>query len=192
MKIELQCGDIITIPEGCKATIKDGSVVSEKIQEFKDGDILTLLHNNKVVFIFRENKLKQNDDRNNYYVCYTANYHLDVTPENSPFFCGHREEACFATNEEKQFLFNKMKEKGLRWNAELKQVEITRNRVEFGKDYLFINTSGEVVKVPDYTDPNDDGRFSLGNYYLLEERAQAEKDAAEIRAIFEKRVKAQV
>ena len=30
MKVELQCGDTITIPEGCKATIKDGSVVFEK------------------------------------------------------------------------------------------------------------------------------------------------------------------
>ena len=30
MKVELQCGDIITIPEGCKAIIKDRSVVFEK------------------------------------------------------------------------------------------------------------------------------------------------------------------
>jgi len=30
MKVELQCGDKITIPEGCKATIKDGNVVFER------------------------------------------------------------------------------------------------------------------------------------------------------------------
>lgn len=30
MKVELQIGDTITIPEGCKATIKGGSVVFEK------------------------------------------------------------------------------------------------------------------------------------------------------------------
>ena len=44
MKVELQCGDTIAIPNGCKATIKDGSVVIEKEeqkeQEFKDGDVL--------------------------------------------------------------------------------------------------------------------------------------------------------
>ncbi len=36
MEIKLQCGDTIAIPDGCKATIKDRSVVFEK--EFKDGD----------------------------------------------------------------------------------------------------------------------------------------------------------
>ena len=65
MKVELQCGDTITIPEGCKATIKDGSVVFEKedkdeakTQDFKDGDVLTSLFDNKVVFIFKEDELK--------------------------------------------------------------------------------------------------------------------------------------
>ena len=33
MKVELQCGDKITIPEGCRAVIKDGSVVFEKVKE---------------------------------------------------------------------------------------------------------------------------------------------------------------
>lgn len=49
MKVELQCGDTIAIPEGCKATIKNGSVVFEKEekkeQEFKDGDILIITEN---------------------------------------------------------------------------------------------------------------------------------------------------
>ena len=45
MKVELQCGDTITTPEGCKAIVKDGSVVFEReeieeVQEFKDGDVL--------------------------------------------------------------------------------------------------------------------------------------------------------
>ena len=41
MKVELQCGDTITIPDGCKAIVKDGSVVFEKEeQEFEDGDVL--------------------------------------------------------------------------------------------------------------------------------------------------------
>ena len=30
MKVELQAGGSITIPQGCKAVIKDGSVVFEK------------------------------------------------------------------------------------------------------------------------------------------------------------------
>ena len=30
MEIKLQCGDSITIPEGCKAIVKDGCVVIER------------------------------------------------------------------------------------------------------------------------------------------------------------------
>ena len=39
MKVELQCGDTITIPEGCKVAIKDNQIIVEQ-EEFKDGDIL--------------------------------------------------------------------------------------------------------------------------------------------------------
>lgn len=45
MKVELR-GDSITIPEGCKAIVKDGCVEIEKVEvpvpEFKDGDIVIL------------------------------------------------------------------------------------------------------------------------------------------------------
>lgn len=48
MKVELQCGDKITIPEGCKAIVKGKSVVfekEEKVQELKDGDVLVVVVN---------------------------------------------------------------------------------------------------------------------------------------------------
>ncbi len=40
MEIKLQCGDTITIPEGCKAIVKNGSVVfeREKKEEAKTQD----------------------------------------------------------------------------------------------------------------------------------------------------------
>jgi len=58
MKIELQCGDTITIPEGCKAVIKDGNVVfekEEKVSNFNDGDILVSVVNGsrRNVFIYK-------------------------------------------------------------------------------------------------------------------------------------------
>lgn len=74
MEIKLQCGDTITIPKGCKAVIKYGCVVFEKEekreQEFKNGDVLTSLFDNKVVFIFKEDESKQKDNTNGYYVCH--------------------------------------------------------------------------------------------------------------------------
>lgn len=141
MKVELQCGDTITIPEGCKAIVKDGSVVFEKeeVQEFKDGDVLTSVFNNKVVFIFKEDELKQKDNKNGYYVCLTADYVIDVSTKDSLSFCGYKKEARLATDEEKQLLFDKMKKKGLKWNAEEKRVEKIRWRAEEGKIYYYVN-----------------------------------------------------
>lgn len=54
MKVELQNGDRITIPEGCKAQINGNEVVIEKeeVQEFKDGDILVALINGRRCNIF--------------------------------------------------------------------------------------------------------------------------------------------
>ena len=145
MKVELQCGDTITIPNGCKAIVKDGSVVFEKVQDFKDGDVLTLLHNNKAVFIFREDEVKQKNNENDYYVGYTASYCIDVPTKGSPFFYGHKKDVRLATEEEKQFLFNKMKEKGLRWNAEEKRVEKIRWRAKYGEEYWYVTSSCAVA-----------------------------------------------
>lgn len=147
MKVELQCGDTITIPEGCKATIKDGSVVFEKeekeeakTQDFKDGDVLTSLFDNKVVFIFKEDESKQKYNRNDYYVCHiyvssSIGYTIEVPTKDSLSFCGHKDEVRLATNKEKQFLFDKMKEQGLLWNAGEKRVEKIRWRAKKGCIY---------------------------------------------------------
>ena len=145
MKVELQCGDTITIPEGCKAIVKDGSVVFEKeekaqeVQEFKDGDVLTSRFDNKIVFIFREDELKQKGNTNGYYVCYTADRIIDVATKGSLLFCGFKKEVRLATENEKQFLFNKMKENGLQWNAEEKRVEKIRWRARKGYIYHRLN-----------------------------------------------------
>ena len=139
MKVELQNGDRITIPAGCRAQINGNEVVIEKVQEFKDGDVLTLLRNNKAVFIFREDELKQKNNENGYYVGYTASYCIDVPTKGSPLFYGHRNEVRLATEEEKQFLFDKMKEQGLRWNAEEKRVEKMRWRAEEGEEYYYLD-----------------------------------------------------
>ena len=162
MKIELQCGDTITIPEGCKAIVKDESVVFEKVQDFKDGDVLTLLRNNKGVFIFKEDELKQKNNENGYYVGYAAGYRIDVPSKGSPFFYGHRKDVRHATEEEKQFLFAKMKEQGLRWNAEEKRVEKIRWRAEKGKKYYCIDN---ITRITSYVENNDMVDCKLWNVY---------------------------
>lgn len=172
MKVELQCGDTITIPEGCKATIRDGSVAFEKDQDFKDGDVLTLLRNNKGVFIFKEDELKQKNNENGYYVGYAAGYRIDVPSKGSPFFYGHRKDVRHATEEEKQFLFAKMKEQGLRWNAEEKRVEKIRWRAEDGRIYFCIDNQGIVIVDKECGYYVDKNRHEYGNYFHTKEQAE--------------------
>ena len=143
MKVELQCGDTITIPEGCKAIVKDGSVVFEKEeqteQEFKDGDVLTSRLNNKFIFIFKEDELKQKENKNGYYVCHKPNHIINVATKDRLLFCGYKIDVRLATEEEKQLLFDKMKEQRLLWNAEKKRVEKIRWRAKKGYIYHRLN-----------------------------------------------------
>ena len=186
MKVDFQCGDAITIPEGCKAIVKDGSVVFEKEeqteekkeeQEFKDGDVLTSLFDNKVVFIFKEDESKQKYNKNDYYVChiyvsYSAGYVIEVPTKDSLSFCGHKEDVRHATNEEKQFLFDKMKEQGLRWNAKEKRVEKIRWRAKKGDDYYFIDSFCYLGQDREDFQLMDDKVYNSYNYFRTEEQAE--------------------
>lgn len=68
-------------------------------------------------------------------------------------------------------------------------MERVGKRVQYGEKYLMINIHNQVVEQIEYNEEFDDKNYELGNYYLIEERAQAEKDAAEIRKVYERRFK---
>ena len=174
MIVDFQCGDSIIIPEGCKAIVKDGSVVFEKeeVQESKDGDVLTSVFNNKVVFIFKEDELKQKDNKNGYYVCLTDDYVIDVPTKDSLSFCGYKEDARLATDEEKQFLFDKMKKEGLKWNAEEKRVEKIRWRAKEGEEYFMIEADVKVKAYRDDNDEDDNTLYNALNYFHTQEQAE--------------------
>lgn len=123
MKVELQCGDSITIPEGCKAIVKDGSVVFEKeeqteekkeAQEFKDGDVLhSTLGDLMLIFKATHNHVRS---------CFDSHYNNKGSDDE----LWNIELFRHATEEEKSEFFDKMKEQGLRWDAEEKRVEKIR------------------------------------------------------------------
>ena len=184
MEIKLQCGDTITIPDGCKAIIKDGSVVFEKeekeeakTQDFKDGDVLTSLFDNKVVFIFKEDESKQKDNTNGYYVCHiyvssSIGYTIEVPTKDSLSFCGHKDDVRLATNEEKQLLFDKMKEQGLLWNAEEKRVEKIRWRAKKYEKYYFFDANLLVRSIDDTYSTFDNELWDAFNHFRKEEQAE--------------------
>ena len=161
MKIELQCGDTITIPDGCKATIKDGNVIFEKeVQEFKDGDVLCSVYNGAMV-IFKE---KEKDGSRYFY----SHYNTDRSSNKGWNSAAFRH----ATEEEKQLLFKKMKEQDLRWNAEEKRVENIRWRADVGVKYYFVDSLLDVLHIKECRSSLCGEHYSASNYFHTKEQAE--------------------
>lgn len=162
MKVELQIGDTIAIPEGCKAIVKDGSVVFEREQKFKDGDILVSFVNGERynAFIY---KGTDKDGFHSYYVGVDACKLLSISE--SPSCRWGISNLSYATEEEKQILFDKMKEQGLRWNAEEKRVEKIRWRAENNKVYYCVGNQGNVVVDTEDGYMVDENRYEFSNYF---------------------------
>lgn len=178
MEIKLSAGDKIQIPANCKAIIKDNQIIiEEQKEEFKSGDVLHSKITDIVVIFSHYTR----DDKHIF-----GSYFDSINDPNTGWFT---EKFRLATEEEKQEFFDELKAKGLRWNAETKELEKIRRRVKEDEAYLYIHCSCEVFETIDARIPFDDTNFKVGNYYPLEERAQAEEDAKAIKAIFEKRLK---
>ena len=167
MIVELQCGDTIAIPEDCKAIVKDGIVTIEK--DFEDGDILVAVVNGKRrnAFIYK------GSDKNgfhSYYVGVDACKLLSISE--SPSCRWGISNLSYATEEEKQILFDNMKEQGLRWNAEEKRVEKIRWRAEKGKDYYFVYPDLTVINANELGYDLATNRYKAFNYFRTEEQAK--------------------
>lgn len=165
MKIELQAGDTIAIPDGCKAIVKDGSVVFEKeeiekVQEFKDGDVLCSEYSDTML-IFRE---MCEDDRGHF------NSYYNTEDDDNKYW--NSVSFRHATEEEKQLLFDKMKEQDLRWNAEEKRVEKLLWRADAGEEYYFINSSLKVMKIEECWSVLCSEHYSANNYFRTKEQAE--------------------
>ena len=77
-----------------------------------------------------------------------------------------------ATEEEKQLLFDKMKEQRLLWNAKKKQVEKIRWQAKNGEYYYHVNVDGFIsaAKHTDYI--TDYYRYNFGNYFRTKEQTE--------------------
>ena len=163
MKVELQCGDTITIPEGCKAIVKGRSVVFEKeekeeVQEFKDGDMLRSICDHEVL-IFKKNTCSE---------YFSSHYNYSGKDNNMWLIDAFRH----ATEEEKQLLFDKMKEQGLQWNAEEKRVETIRWRAKGKEIYYYVGSNMEVYTFSPSTSEDEEDDFKSYNYFRIKEQAE--------------------
>ena len=167
MEILLKQGDRLPIPEGCKAVINGNEVVIEKKEnedgKFKEGDVLISSLNGCMV-IFKKYKDAWRFDAH-----YNDEYDTNTDFNNRAFR--------HATDEEKQQLFDNMKEQGLRWNAEEKKVEKIRWRAGLEMTYYSLNSRLEAIPFNEDFCGFDDEVWEIYNYFRTQE--QAEK-AAEV------------
>lgn len=162
MKVELQCGDTITIPEGCKATIKDGSVVFEKEgkkeKNYKDGDVLHSTIDDTML-IFKE---VCKHDRGHF------NSHCNTSCRSNKLW--NSNVFRYATEEEKTHFFDMMKENGYRWNADDKRVESIRWRAKCGEKYFVVRIDGGIHSFEECNDDSDNSHYKAFNYFRTEEQ----------------------
>ena len=180
MKVELQAGDTITIPEGCKAQINDNEVViekEEKSEDFKRGDILVSLYDEIILvddYDFKGGHL---------YSFVNVDRYGQLSKE--PYFQWNEwHDWRLATEEEKQQLFEKMKEQGLKWNAEEKRVEKIRWRAKEGEEYFYIGKNIHVCKFPENNDVCDNILYDALNYFRTS--TQAEEAAKRMKEVLRK------
>ena len=168
MKVELQNGDRITIPAGCRAQINGNEVIiekEEKSEDFKRGDILVSLSNEIIL-------VDDYDFKGGHLYSFV---HVDRSGQLSkePYFQWNEwHDWRLATEEEKQLLFDKMKEQGLRWNAEEKRVEKIRWRAKKGGYYYFIDVNLTVKSIDDTYSTFDNELWDAFNYFRTKEQAE--------------------
>lgn len=162
--MKIQAGDTIAIPEGFKAIVRGRRVVFEKAeeeaQEFKDGDVLHSTIDDAIL-IFK--------NISNYKIsCFDSYYNnkgLGNERWNIEFFR-------HATEEEKQTLFDDMKERGLLWNADEKRLEKIRWRARRNEIYYYVKEDFTVGNTIETYNPCDNKRWDDFNHFKVEGQAE--------------------
>lgn len=172
MELKLNSGDTITIPDGCRAVIKDKIITVEKeVQEFEDGDFVYSINNVcEFTMIYKSKK-----------ECSYANYHASI-------YMGQREnlvsyndwcvcyDARLATEEEKQLLLDALHADGKDWDAVNKRIVEYKWRPKYGEPYYMINTLFNVLKCTWSSSGFDFDLLVNRNCFKTEEEAKAKAD----------------
>ena len=168
MEVKLKAGDSLNIPEGCKAVIKDGIVVFEKEEnkeEFKRGDVI-VSKMNEILLV----------DVHSFENCRLRSFvHIrqdGMLSDSSYSLWNENHTWRYATEEEKQLLFDKMKEQGLKWNTEEKKVEKIRWRADVGVKYYFVDSLLDVLHIKECRSSLCNKHYSASNYFHTEEQAE--------------------
>ena len=159
----------IKIPEGCQVVVSrvgDMAVIEIAKDEpkFKENDIV-FLDSVESVMIF-----DYIDDSD---VIHTKCFYSTLQKKLSTKTINVCGKMRFATEYEKQLLFDKLKEKCLMFDGK----DIVRWMAEKNEGYYCVFGNGEIIHVPYFgaCDGCDESRFDIGNHFPTKEMAEAYK-----------------
>ena len=169
MELKLNSGDVITIPDDCKAVIKDKIITVEKeVHEFKDGDFVSF-NNIGGKFLMIYNSKRGCSSTYYHAVTYNGCYENRVVSYND--WCVY-DDARIATEEEKQLLLDAIHADGKDWDADKKQIVDYRCKPKIGDAYYYIDCFLDIVDDIWSGDRMDDLVYTSGNCFKTEEEAQ--------------------
>lgn len=176
MELKLNSGDVITIPDGCKAVIKDNVITVEKtVPEFKDGDFCISSRDGRYFWVYIHKSGAKNH-LSPFFYAFTNNESTILYYDGR---CSVVEEMNkLATEEEKQILLDAMHADGKDWDADKKQIVDYRWKPKYREVYYRINYSLG-IKIDSlfwYGDALDEIYFSNGNCFKTKEEAQKYAD----------------
>ena len=173
MELKLNSGDVITIPDDCKAVIKDKIITVEKeVHEFKDGEFVSLNNLGGRCLIIYKNK--QGFSGVYYHAAaYNVYYEYYAVTYNDLCTC---DDARIATEEEKQFLLNALHADGKDWDADKKQIVDYKWKPEIGDNYYYIDLFLDVIDDIWSDDRMDALVYTSGNCFKTKEEAQKYAD----------------
>lgn len=164
----------INVPKGCKVvsveTTDEMVVVKfrKEEQEFNENDIVTTTYCNKLSISIFKNFVKNNGS------CGRATFKCSLIVDT--FYLNKQQyDASFDTirlsnEEEKQLLFDKLKERCLMFDGK----DVVRWRCKKDDEYWFVSVTSEIKKTQDYFNGRwDDCTYGVGNYFPTRELAEA-------------------
>ena len=181
MELKLNSGDVITIPDDCKAVIKDKIITFEKeVQEFEDGDFVSLSNLGGKFLIIYKSKRGFSDA---YYHAVTYNGYCENYVVSYNDWCVY-DDARIATEEEKQLLLDALHAEGKDWDAVNKRIVEYMWQPKDGEGYYVINTLLKVLRFTWQSYSFDFDLLKSGNCFKTKEEAEAK--AKEILEILKK------
>ena len=173
MELKLNSGDVITIPDDCKAVIKDKIITVEKeVHEFKNGDFVALNNiGGKFLIIYNSERWCSSP----YYHAVTYNGYCENRVVSYNDWCVYTD-ARLATEEEKQCLLDALHADGKDWDADKKQIVDYQCKPKIGDNYYYIDCFLDVVDDLWSDDRMNALIYASVNYFKTKEEAQRYAD----------------